>query len=201
MPASRRSKLSKAIAGVTLWLACGVALAQDYPAKTVRLIVAVAPGGGADIMARQLARRLSEHFNQQVVIDNRPGAGTVIGTEWVAKSAPDGYTLILQVNALAANHTLHKKLPYDTLRDFAPVVLVAATPNVPVVHPSLPVKNVQEFVAFAKARRNQVNYASTGLGAAAAQRNRLMTIFARKSLNCAKSSSHRAKKLNKRPAE
>ena len=132
----------------------------------MRLIVAVAPGGGTDILARQLARRLSEHFNQQIVIDNRPGAGTVIGTEWVAKSAPDGYTLILQVNALAANHTLHKKLPYDTLRDFAPVVLVAATPNVLVVHPSLPVKNVQEFVAFAKARRNQVNYASTGLGAA-----------------------------------
>ena len=166
MPASRRSKLGKAIAGVTLWLACGVAIAQDYPAKTVRLIVAVAPGGGADILARQLARRFSEHFNQQVVVDNRPGAGTVIGSEWVAKSAPDGYTLILQVNALAANHTLHKKLPYDTLRDFAPVVLVAATPNVLVVHPSLPVKNVQEFVAFAKARRNQVNYASTGLGAA-----------------------------------
>jgi tripartite-type tricarboxylate transporter receptor subunit TctC len=129
--------------------------------------VPVAPGGGTDILARQLARRMGEMLGQQVVVDNRPGAGTVIGSDLLAKSAPDGYTLSVQINALAANHTLYAKLPYDTLKDFTPVILMASTPNVLVVHPSLPVKSVREFVAFARARPDQIAYASTGVGGAA----------------------------------
>ena len=141
--------------------------AQDYPAKPVRLIVPVAPGGGTDILGRLIARKLGELFGQQIVVDNRPGAGTVIGSDLLAKSPPDGYTLSVQINALAANHTLYAKLPYDTLKDFAPVILVASTPNVLVVHPSLPVKSVGEFVALARARPDQIAYASTGAGGAA----------------------------------
>jgi tripartite-type tricarboxylate transporter receptor subunit TctC len=141
--------------------------AQDYPSKSLRLIVPVAPGGGTDILGRLIARKLSEIYGQQVVVDNRPGAGTVIGSDMLAKSPPDGYTLSVQINALAANHTLYAKLPYDTLKDFTPVILIASTPNVLVVHPSLPVKSVGEFVALALARPDQIAYASSGAGGAA----------------------------------
>src|SRR5258706_2055473 len=143
------------------------ACAQEYPAKSLRLIVPVAPGGGTDILARLLARKLGEMLGQQVVVDNRPGAGTVIGSDMLAKSLPDGYTLSVQINALAANHTLYAKLPYDTLKDFTPVILVASTPNVLVVHPSLPVKSVGEFVTLARVRSDQIAYASSGAGGAA----------------------------------
>lgn len=155
---------SSAILGAAM---CTSAIAQEYPSKPVRIIVAVAPGGGADITARQLARKLGESFGQQMIVDNRPGGGTVIGTDFVAKSAPDGYTLLMQVNTLAANHSMHTKLPYDTLKDFAPVVLVASTPNVLVVHPSLPVKTVKEFVTLARSKPDQIAYASSGQGGAA----------------------------------
>jgi tripartite-type tricarboxylate transporter receptor subunit TctC len=148
-------------------LAVAAAAAQEFPSRSLRLIVPVAPGGGTDILGRQLARKLSEMYGQQVVVDNRPGAGTVIGSDLLAKSPPDGYTLSVQINALAANHSLYAKLPYDTLRDFTPVVLVASTPNVLVVHPSLPAKSVREFIALARARPGQIAYASTGSGGAA----------------------------------
>jgi tripartite-type tricarboxylate transporter receptor subunit TctC len=140
------------------------ASAQEFPSRALRLIVPVAPGGGTDILGRLLARKLGELYGQQVVVDNRPGAGTVIGSDLMAKSPPDGYTMSLQINALAANQTLYAKLPYDTLRDFAPVVLIAATSNVLVVHPSLPVRSAPEFVALARARPDQIAYASTGVG-------------------------------------
>jgi tripartite-type tricarboxylate transporter receptor subunit TctC len=133
----------------------------------MRLIIPVAPGGGTDILGRLMARKLSEMYGQQVVVDNRPGAGTVIGSDLLAKSPPDGYTLSVQINALAANHSLYAKLPYDTLRDFTPVVLMASTPNVLVVHPSLPAKTVPQFVALARARPDQIAYASSGSGGAA----------------------------------
>jgi tripartite-type tricarboxylate transporter receptor subunit TctC len=148
-------------------LACSAAHAQPYPAKPVRIVVGVPPGGGTDILGRMLARRLSDTLGQQFVVENRPGAGTVLGAEAVAKSAPDGYTLLLGINALAANHTLYKKLPYNTLRDFVPIILAAATPNILVVHPSLPVTNARGFVALAKAQPNQIAYASSGNGSAA----------------------------------
>jgi len=149
-------------------LLCSVsAAAQEYPARSMRLIIPVAPGGGTDILGRLMARKLSEIYGQQVVVDNRPGAGTVIGSDLLAKSPPDGYTLSVQINALAANHSLYAKLPYDTLRDFTPVVLMASTPNVLVVHPSLPAKTVPQFVALARARPDQIAYASSGSGGAA----------------------------------
>ena len=143
------------------------AYAQEYPSKPLRLIIPVPPGGGTDILGRQMARKLGESFGQQVVVDNRPGAGTVIGSELLAKSAPDGYTLSVNINALAANHTLYAKLPYDTLKDFTPVILMASTPNVLVVHPSLPVRSVREFVALARTKPDQIAYASSGVGGAA----------------------------------
>jgi tripartite-type tricarboxylate transporter receptor subunit TctC len=149
--------------GIALWPVA----AQDYPSKSLRLIVPVAPGGGTDILARLLARKLGDLYGQQVVVDNRPGAGTVIGSDLLAKSPPDGYTLSVQINALAANHTLYAKLPYDTLKDFAPVVLVASTPNVLVAHPSLPAKSVRQFVSLARARPGEIAYASSGVGGAA----------------------------------
>ena len=148
-------------------LACAAAHAQTYPSKPVRIVVGVPPGGGTDILGRMLARKLTEVMGQQFVVENRPGAGTVLGAEVVAKAAPDGHTLLLGINALAANHTLYKKLPYNTLRDFAPVILAASTPNILVVHPSLPVSSARDFVALAKARPNQIAYASSGSGSAA----------------------------------
>ena len=141
--------------------------AQAYPAKPVRIVVGVPPGGGTDILGRMLARKLTEAMGQQFVVENRPGAGTVLGAEIVAKSAPDGHTLLLGINALAANHTLYKKLPYNTLRDFAPIILTAATPNILVVHPSLPAATTRDFLALARARPNQIAYASSGNGSAA----------------------------------
>ena len=148
-------------------LACPAAHAQGYPSKPVRIVVGVPPGGGTDILGRILARKLTEALGQQFVVENRPGAGTVLGAEVVAKAAPDGYTLLLGINALAANHTLYKKLPYNTLRDFTPVILAAATPNILVVHPSLPATTARDFVALARARPDQIAYASSGNGSAA----------------------------------
>jgi tripartite-type tricarboxylate transporter receptor subunit TctC len=150
-----------------LGMAAVTVYAQEYPTRSLRLIIPVTPGGGTDILGRLLARKLFEMYGQQVVVDNRPGAGTVIGSDLLAKSPPDGYTLILQINALAANQTLYTKLPYDTIKDFSPVVLVASTPNVLVAHPSLPVKSVREFLALARGRPDQIAYASTGVGGAA----------------------------------
>jgi tripartite-type tricarboxylate transporter receptor subunit TctC len=160
----------QAIIRIVLAFVCAAASAgiqaQQYPSKTIRLIVPFTPGGGTDIVARLLAARLTEAWGQQVIVDNRPGAGTVIGSELLAKAAPDGHTLILQVNSLAANHTLYTKLPYDTLRDFTPVILAASTPNVLVVHPSMPVRSVRDFVTLAKRRPDEIAYASSGVGGA-----------------------------------
>ena len=155
-----------AAAGVAAGLvsAHGVAFAQKYPEKTVRIVVPFAAGGGADILARILAQKLPEIWGQNVVVDNRPGAGAVIGTELVARSAPDGYTLLLSANPHGSNPALVPKLPYDTVRDFAPITMVASAPLLLVVHPSLPPRTVRELIALAKARPNQLSYASSGNG-------------------------------------
>jgi tripartite-type tricarboxylate transporter receptor subunit TctC len=142
------------------------ALAQNYPAKPLLIIVPYAPGGGVDIMARIVAARLSERLGVQAVVENRGGGGTVIGTDLVVKSAADGYTLLFANPALSANPALNDNLPYDTLKQLTPVVMVAASYNVLVVHPSLPVKSVRELVTLAKARPGQLNYASAGDGSA-----------------------------------
>ena len=142
----------------------GAAAGQNYPVRPVRLVVPSSPGGGTDISARIIAPRLSEYLGQQVVVDNRPGAGTMIGGEVVARAAPDGYTLLMGISTLAINPAIYRKVPYDALRDFAPVSQAVALPNVLVAHPSLPVKTVKELIAFAKARPGQLNFASAGLG-------------------------------------
>ena len=146
-------------------IAAAAANAQTpYPAKPVRMVVPSSAGGGTDIIARIVAPRLSERLGQQVVIDNRPGAGTMIGNELVARAPGDGYTLLMGLSTLATNPIIHKKVTYNALTDFAPITLVMSAPNVLVVHPSLPVKTVKELIAFAKARPGQINYGSAGLG-------------------------------------
>jgi tripartite-type tricarboxylate transporter receptor subunit TctC len=138
--------------------------AQAYPAKPVRLMVPFVPGGNTDIIARVVAPEMSKALGQQLVIENRGGAGSTIGTEVVAKSPPDGYTLLLVSAAHVINPAMIKKLPYDSIRDFAPISVVADVPTAFAIHPTLPVKNVKEFIALAKARPGQLNYSTAGRG-------------------------------------
>ena len=147
-------------------LAAGTVLAQaDYPKQPIRMVVGFAPGGISDVLARALAAKLTSQMGQTVFVENKPGAGTTIAGEYVAKAAPDGYTIWLQdVTTHAINATLYPKLPYDSLRDFSPVALVASTPLMLVVHPSTPVTNVRELVALAKAEAGRMSYGSSGNG-------------------------------------
>ena len=143
----------------------GVALAQAYPAKPLRVLVPQAPGGGNDTIARLIAQRLSQTLKQQVVVDNRAGAGGLIAAETVAKAPPDGYTLLLgNVATLTIIPNVQKKVPYDPFKDFEPVSLIASAPLLVVVHPSLPVTTVKQLIALAKAKPGQLNYASNGVG-------------------------------------
>ena len=135
-----------------------------YPAKPVRMIVPSSAGGGSDILARIIAPKMGERLGQQIVVENRAGAGTMIGNEAVARATPDGYTLLLGVSTLATNPAIYRKVSYNALTDFAPITMVLSAPNILVVHPSLPVKNVKELIWFAEARPGQINYASAGTG-------------------------------------
>src|SRR2546428_671220 len=156
------ASLSAALAVSALHAA---AAAEAYPAKPVRFVVAFPPGGGTDIIARSIAQKLAERLAQQVVVDNRPGAGGNIGTDIVAKSAPDGHTLLMgSAGPLAINASLFGKMPFDPIRDLAPVTLAASTPNVLVVHPSLRAATIGELIALAKARPGEINFASSGHG-------------------------------------
>ncbi|MEO8675947.1 MAG: tripartite tricarboxylate transporter substrate binding protein [Casimicrobiaceae bacterium] len=151
--------------GALLALAAIVASAQTYPAKPIRLVVPFPPGGATDILARDVAQKLTEAWGQQVIVDNRPGAGGNIGSELVAKAAPDGYTLEMgTVGTHAINASLYAKMPYDHVKDFAPVILVAGVPNVLVVNPALPANSVAELIAYAKANPGKLNFASSGNG-------------------------------------
>jgi tripartite-type tricarboxylate transporter receptor subunit TctC len=138
--------------------------AQNYPAKPIRIIVPFPPGAFNDTLGRTIAAKFSDGGFGQAVVDNRPGAGSTIGADLVAKSPADGYTLLIVAVPFAVNATLYTKLPYNTERDFAPILFAGSTPNMLVAHPSLPVKSVQELVALAKARPGQLDYASTGAG-------------------------------------
>ena len=138
--------------------------AQSYPVRPIRLIVPFSAGGAADVPGRFITHRLSESLGKQVVVDNRPGAGSTIGADLVAKAPPDGYTLLMTSNTHFVSAALYKKLPYDSLADFAPVTQVTSAPNVIVVHPSLPVKTVRELIALAKSRPGKIDYASSGNG-------------------------------------
>ena len=145
---------------------CAGALAQDWPSKPLRFIAPNLPGGPTDILARLIGQKLAESLGQPVVIENRAGAAGNIGTEAAAKAPPDGYTLVTGNNAtFGANVSLYKRLGFDPVKDFAPVILVATQPNILVVHPSLPVNSVRELVALAKARPGQLNYSGSGMGA------------------------------------
>ena len=141
--------------------------AQVFPAKPLRMVVPFAPGGGTDVIARYVAAGLLEAWGRQVVVDNRAGANGIIGTEIVAHAPPDGYTLLFVSSPHSINPSLYPKLPYDTLRDFVPVSMVATSPYVLVVHPSLPARNVKELIALAKAKPDQITYASGGSGSSA----------------------------------
>jgi tripartite-type tricarboxylate transporter receptor subunit TctC len=169
-PARRASCVHVIAAAAMLW-SCGAfgqgpspASAQAYPARPLRIVVPFAPGGPNDILARLIGQKITESWGQQVIVDNRPGGATVIGTEIAAKSPPDGYTLLIVSPTTATNPSLMAKLPYDTLRDLAPVILLATSPNVLVVHPSLPAKSVRDLLAIAKRRPGEVTFASGGPG-------------------------------------
>ena len=140
--------------------------AQTYPTKPIRIVVPFAPGGPNDILARVLGQKLTDSWGRQVIIDNRPGGGTIIATELAARASPDGYTLLMVSTSHAVNPSLIKKLPYDTLRDFAPVVQLTSSPNVLVVNPAVPAASVRELIALARIRPGEINYASGGSGSA-----------------------------------
>jgi tripartite-type tricarboxylate transporter receptor subunit TctC len=154
---------------VQLVLAACCALAwsahgQDYPSKSIRLIVPFAPGGGTDLIGRIVAQQMSEALGHQFVVDNRGGAGSVLGSDLASKAAPDGYTLLLGNISLAFNASLYRKLPFDAVRDFAPVTLVAVQPNILVIHPGLPAKTLNDFVTLARSQPGKLTYASAGTG-------------------------------------
>lgn len=143
----------------------GPVSAQQYPAKPVRMIIGFPPGGGTDIIGRIVAQRMSEGLKQQILPDNRGGASGQIGAELTAKAPPDGYTIMMaHIAAMSILPSLYPKLPYDPVRDFAPISLVAISPQLVVTHPSLPVKNIKELIALAKARPGDIHYASVGIG-------------------------------------
>ena len=143
-----------------------ISFAQSYPSRPIRLVVPFPPGGPNDLLARLIGQKLQERIGQLVIIDNKPGASTIIGVDAVVKSPADGYTLLLGSNSLALNRFLILKLPYDIDRDIAPVILLTKISNALVVHPSLPVKDLKDFIAYAKLNPGKITYASTGNGTA-----------------------------------
>ena len=160
MASTRSARLVAALLAL-----CGTAvLAQPYPSRPIRLVVGFTPGGGTDIVARLIASKLPEVLGQPVVVENRPGAATNIANELVARSAPDGYTLLVCTSVVAINMALYKKLPYDTVRDFAPVSLFADAPNVLVVFNGVQARTVEELVGLARAKPGTLNYSSAGSG-------------------------------------
>ncbi|MCC7486184.1 MAG: tripartite tricarboxylate transporter substrate binding protein [Burkholderiales bacterium] len=160
-------------------LPAGTAHAQQYPARPIRLVVGYTAGGATDLLARAVGEMLLEGLGQPVIVDNRPGAGSVVGSAAVARAAPDGYTLLMGAFALAVNATLQKNVPYDTVKGFAPISQVAMTPYLLVVHPSMPVKNVQQLIALAKKLPGELNYASAGTGTGAHLSGELLRAIAR----------------------
>ncbi|HZT63207.1 MAG TPA: tripartite tricarboxylate transporter substrate binding protein [Burkholderiales bacterium] len=164
MEKSSRGKKARAVIAALLLSALAGAASGQYPVRPVRFIVPSAAGGGTDIIARAISLKLAESLGQPFVVENRPGAGQMIGIELVAKSPADGYTILMAASTLAINPIMYKKVPYDPLRDFAPITQAATLANVIVVHPSLPVKSIAELIAYAKQRPGQLNFASAGIG-------------------------------------
>lgn len=167
-----------ALAACAAFVVMHESAAQSYPTRTVRIVVPYAPGGNTDFTARSVAAKLTDVFGQQVVVDNRPGGATNIGTELIAKAAPDGYSLLMGGASNAINMSLFRKLPYDTVRDFAPVVLCVEGANVLAVHPALPAKTLKELIALAKAKPGQLNFASSGIGSSNQMAGELFKVMA-----------------------
>ena len=168
MPVRRASGMLHA-AGITFTVACfaaaSPALSQSYPTRAIRIVVPFTPGAGTDVVARAMAGKITPMLGQNVIVENRPGAGGTVGSEIVAGAPKDGYTILMgNTSTLAIAPALYRRLPYDPLRDFAPVALVTTTENVMVVHPSLPVRSVKDLIALAKAKPGQILYASAGSG-------------------------------------
>ena len=160
-----KSSIARLCCAALAFAACvAAAHAQSYPARPVRLIIPFSPGGAADVPGRILADRMTHALGQQIVIENRPGAGSTIGAEAAAKAAPDGYTLFMISNTHFVSAALYKKLNYDSLNDYTPITQATSAPNILIIHPSLPAKNVKELIALAKARPSDINYASSGNG-------------------------------------
>jgi tripartite-type tricarboxylate transporter receptor subunit TctC len=164
----KRRMLLKAIAAIAALQVLPSYAQTGFPTKPVRLVIPFTPGGSTDILGRAIAQALSEAWRQSVVAENRPGAGGAIGADAVAKAAPDGYTLLMgHIGTLAVNPNLYPKLPYNPMTDFSPLAMVGLVPNVLVVNPNLPARNVADFIALAKAKPGALNYASGGVGSAA----------------------------------
>jgi len=158
-------KLSRqTIAGLVLAAFCGAAAAQNYPAKTVRMVVGYPPGGPTDVLARIVSQKLTQTWGQQVIVDNRPGASGMIGAEFTARAAPDGYTLLMVPVTYAVTPSLFAKMTYDVEKDLSPVAQVAAAPFILVVHPTLPVKTVKDLIALDRRSPGQINFASASTG-------------------------------------
>jgi len=155
---------ARTLLAVAASLAALHAAADAYPTRAVRVVVPYAPGGGTDVVARVLAQKMSADLKQQFIVENRGGAGGNLGIAQVARSTPDGYTLLVVSSAFVVNPGLYKNVPYDPFKDFAPVTLAAATPNVLLVHPSIPASNVKELIAFLKANNGKYSYAHSGIG-------------------------------------
>jgi len=167
---------------LALMLGCatsGVLAQKDYPSRPIRFLVGVVPGGATDILARAIGQKLGENWQQQVVIDNRPGANQIIAAELTARAAPDGYTLQMIPAGFAINPAMHRKLPYDPIRDFTAITMVADVPNVFVVHPSVPARSVSDFVAYARTKPGQLSFGSSGVGSPSHLCGELFAIIAR----------------------
>jgi tripartite-type tricarboxylate transporter receptor subunit TctC len=163
-----------------LLLVGSIVQAQSYPARPIRLVVPYPPGGSTDLVARVIGQKMGDAWGQQVIIDNRPGASGMIGNELVARSAPDGYTIVMgTIGPFAVNQALFAKMPYDPIRDFAPVTLTGNVTNLLVVHPSIPAKNVKELIALARARPGQLTFGSSGTGGAPHLAGELFKIMAK----------------------
>ena len=172
--------LMRAVSVFTLALGASPAFAQqDFPNKPIRIIVGVAPGGATDILARVIGTKLGENVRQQVIVDNRPGANHIIGGQLTAKAAPDGYTMQVVPEGWVINASMYAKLPFDPVRDFTPIAILALVPNVLTIHPSLPARSVKEFIALARARPGQLNYGTSSAGAPSHMAAELLKVLAR----------------------
>lgn len=161
IPPVQAALLATALAAHCLY--SSAAAAQAYPSRPIRIVVPQSAGGSTDLVARAVAQRLGEALNQNVVVDNRPGAGSLHGTDLVAKSAPDGHTLLVVAGSFTINPSLRRNLPFDPVRDFAPITQLVSLPHILVVHPSVPAKTVKELIALAKAKPGELNYGSSGV--------------------------------------